>query len=129
MASPSPEHQPSPADLPPIQVERQDDAVIVRVNLKTLDDQSAKRLQEDTTTAAKQNTSLPIVIDLSPVKLLPSITLGTLVRMHNEFKSRRQPLMLAGLSPTVRGVMTITRLDRLFEIHDDLAAALKSVRP
>ena len=35
-----------------------------------------------------------------------------------------QRLMLAGLQPPVREALSITRLDRLFEIHDDVDSAL-----
>jgi anti-sigma B factor antagonist len=71
---------------------------------------------------------VPFVLDMTNVKYLPSLTLGAMVRLANAFRARNQRLILAAMQPTVRQVISITRLDRVFEIHDDVDSALKSVR-
>jgi anti-anti-sigma factor len=63
------------------------------------------------------------------VKFVPSLSLAGLIRIHTEFQSRQQKLILAALQPHVRDTLVITRLDRLFELHDDVATAIRTVRP
>ena len=71
---------------------------------------------------------MPFVLDMANVKYLPSLTLGAMVRLVSEFRARGQRLLLAAMQPTVRQVITITRLDRVFEIYDDVDSAVKAAR-
>jgi anti-anti-sigma factor len=103
--------------------------VILRVQAKSLDEEHVKKLQTEVRAAGAQAGGLPVLIDLSLVRLLPSLTLGALVRMHSESRARQQRLVLCGMQPMVRQVMSITKLDRLLEVQDDLDAALKAVCP
>jgi anti-sigma B factor antagonist len=107
-------------------IEKHDHAVLVTLAVKNMDEQSTRAVQSDIERAALESPGLPFVIDLSSVKLLPSLTIGALVRMNRDFRTRGQRLMLAAVQPTVRQVLAIAKLDRLFEIHDDAAAALKA---
>jgi anti-sigma B factor antagonist len=109
-------------------IERTDDVVVIRVIARDLSDVNSKAVHADVNAAAEQSPALPFILDLANVKFIPSLTLGAMVRLGNAFRSRNQRLMLAGLQPTVRQVMTITKLDRIFEIHDNVDAALKAIR-
>lgn len=113
---------------PATEIERHDDLVIVHVQVKNLDEQNTRMVYSDVTAAAAQAPALPVVLDMVNVKFLPSLTLGAIVRMANEFRARGQRLVVAAMQPTVRQVISITRLDRVFEIHDDLESALKAIR-
>lgn len=112
---------------PATTIEQQDGVIIVHVQVKILDDANTKAVHADLAAAAAASPEMPAVLDLASVKLLPSLTLGMIVRMCNEFRARGQRLALAALQPAVRDVMMITRLDRVFEIHDDVPSAIKSV--
>lgn len=128
----SPSSEPTPvkqdADTPVTQVEQTDEAVVVRVQVRDLDDRYVRRVKDDASSAAQKDPAKPVIVELSVVRLIPSLTLGALVRMSTEFKARNQRLMLAGLQPGVRQIMSITKLDRMFEIHDDLESALRTLR-
>jgi anti-sigma B factor antagonist len=105
-----------------------DDVIVIKVEARNLDEDNTKRVHAEIHAAVEESPTLPFVLDLSNVKFLPSLTLGAMVRLGNEFRSRNQRLLLASLQPTVRQVVTITRLDRIFEIHDDVESAIKALR-
>jgi anti-sigma B factor antagonist len=114
---------------PATSVDRRGDVVIVKVEAKNLDEDNTRRVHADIAAALEQSPrALPFVLDLSNVKFLPSLTLGAMVRLGNEFRSRNQRLILTALQPTIRQVVIITRLDRVFEIHDSVDDALKAIR-
>jgi anti-anti-sigma factor len=60
---------------------------------------------------------------MARVNFMPSMSLAGLLRLSQLFRSRKQRLVLIGLQSSVRETLVVTKLDRLFEIHKDLAAA------
>lgn len=109
-------------------IETQPDVILVRVQAQRLDDESTRRLHADVLAAAAQAAHLPLIIDLSRVDFMPSLSLAAMVRLATDFRSRQQRLMLAALHSDVRKLFVLTRLDRLMELHDDVEAALRTVR-
>lgn len=63
-----------------------------------------------------------VVLDLSEVDFVDSSGLGAIVAAMKQLGSTRR-LDLAGLRPTVERVFRLTRMDSVFTIHADLAAA------
>ena len=110
-------------------VEKQPDAIIVHVQVERLEEDSSHQLQVDVLAAASESPQLPVVVDFAKVSFLPSLSLAALIRLATDFRGRHQRLMLAALQSEVRHVFVLTRLDRLFELHDDVPAALCAVRP
>ena len=45
-----------------------------------------------------------------------------------EFKQTGQRFMLVGIQPSVREVLAITRLDKVFEIYETVDGALDQIR-
>jgi anti-sigma B factor antagonist len=64
-----------------------------------------------------------VVLDLSQVTFLDSSGLGAVVAAR-KLLGPGQVLELAGLTPAVDKVMTLTRMNTVFPIHRDVAAAL-----
>jgi anti-sigma B factor antagonist len=98
-------------------------AVVIKVLLKDLDETHIKSVREEMVPVITASPNSPFILDMSLVKFIPSLTLGQLVKLLQEFKSRGQKFVLASLQPTVRQVFAITRLDRLFEIQPDTQTA------
>lgn len=111
-----------------ISVEHQDQAVILHVEARNLDEANTQRVHAEIANAVEQWPDLPFVLDLSKVKFLPSLTLGAMVKLGNEFRARGQRLLLAHPQPTVKQVIALTRLDRVFEVFDTVDGALTAVR-
>ena len=69
-----------------------------------------------------------IVLDLSGVEFLDSTGLGTMVSLMKALGPEGD-LALAGAQAPVRKLLTLTRLDRVFRLHetpDDAERALRS---
>lgn len=71
--------------------------------------------------------SVPLVLDFSQVSYISSIGLRALMVAIKQVKPRGGRMVLAGLTPLVLEVFTISRFDLLFEIFPDRAAALVAV--
>jgi len=115
------------AETPSIRVEKNAAATVVHVLVTDLDENHIVLLCRELADVVKDEPSLPCILDMSAVKFIPSLTLGALVRLVNEFRSRRQRLIFVNLQATVRKVIAITRMDRVMEILDDIPTALQSV--
>ena len=57
---------------------------------------------------------------------LSSAALGALIKVGHAVSARDGQLRLSDIRPQILEVFKITRLDQMFEIHDDAAEALKS---
>lgn len=110
-------------------IDEQPDVVVVRATCPTFDEDSVHQFRNEVSAAALQAPSKPFVLDLSAVTFLPSMSLAALIRVSAEFRDRQQRLMVAGLQRPVREIFVITRLDRMFDLQDDTAAAIGSLRP
>lgn len=100
-------------------------AIIARVNAKLLDEATILKLTQSID-AAGGDAAGPslVVIDLARVEFLPSLCLGALVQILNSCKARQRKVKLASLRPAIRKTFTITRLDRVFELVDNVDVAL-----
>ena len=64
-----------------------------------------------------------VVLDLGNVDFLDSSGLGAVVAAMKQMGTGRK-LELAGLTPTVKKVFSLTRMDTVFTIHPDAQTAL-----
>ena len=108
-------------------IEVKSNIVVIRALVESFDEDNVRRFQSEVRTASSANAGLPVVLDLAKVNFMPSMSLAALIRLTTEFRGSKQRLVLAGLQPQVREVFVLTRLDRLFEIQDDVAAAFQAV--
>ncbi|MBP7936986.1 MAG: STAS domain-containing protein [Phycisphaerae bacterium] len=108
-------------DSPSTIVERLPNFVVVRVLHESLDEKNLAAVRAETSAAGAESPQLAVVLDMTKVSFVPSLSLGGLVQLTREFKSRGQRFVLSGLQPLVRETLTITRLDRLIEINNDPA--------
>ncbi|MCC5957173.1 MAG: STAS domain-containing protein [Natronohydrobacter sp.] len=63
----------------------------------------------------------PVILDLSRVEFLDSSGLGAIVGVMKLLGTDR-PLEIAGLTPSVRKLFRLTRMDTVFKIHDTVPA-------
>jgi anti-sigma B factor antagonist len=89
-----------------------------------LDYHSSPELREKLTElTAKQ--APKILVDLSGVDYMDSSGIATFVEAFQKAKRYQGRLILAALTPTVRGVFEIAKLDSIFEITSTVAEAEK----
>jgi anti-anti-sigma factor len=105
-------------------VERHPSVVVVRLRADRLDETNLAAVRSEVSAAGLESPHLPVALDMGNVAFLPSLSLGGLVQLAQLFKARSQRLVITDLQAPVRETITITRLDRLFEIQDDLSTLL-----
>jgi anti-sigma B factor antagonist len=69
-----------------------------------------------------------IILNLSAVEFVDSAGLGELVRTHASVRSHGGQLKLVNLHKNVKDLLRTTKLEHVFEIEPDEAAALSSLR-
>jgi anti-sigma B factor antagonist len=74
------------------------------------------------------NETKRIVLNLAWVGHIDSSGLGTLVASFISARHRKAEIKFAALSPRTRRVLTLTNVDRLFEVYDSTEQAVKSFR-
>jgi anti-anti-sigma factor len=111
----------------PVTVETTDTAVIARLNVKFLDDQCLKRMDElvDKAACGRPGVNV-IVLDMSHVQIVPSLGLGAILQLSKKFGERKQHVKLAAVQPQVKTTMAITKLDRILDLEDTVEAAIMS---
>jgi anti-sigma B factor antagonist len=67
-----------------------------------------------------------VVLDLSGVSSVDSAGIGELVLLHRRAQAKNAELKCASLSPFVRDLFDLTRLDSFFEVHSNLNEALEA---
>ena len=105
-----------------------DEIIHAEVQCAELDEDVSNEMQDRMLEAAATNRRLPVVLDMSKVAFVPSLSIGALVTLLTELKKADQRLLLVGLQSPVREVLAITHLDRIFDIHDTVDAALDHIR-
>jgi len=111
------------SELHPIQITIDEKMILSILQCEQMDELHTQEMLDKVIAAARGAPSIPVILDMSGVKFVPSLSLGAMVTLLKTCKENKQRFILAGLQPTVRDVMTACRLDRLFEIYDTLEDA------
>lgn len=69
------------------------------------------------------------VVDLSDTEFIDSAFLGALVTALKRATARDGDILLVGLQQPVKAMFELTRLHRIFQIHETTQSALKSLKP
>lgn len=65
-----------------------------------------------------------VVLDLEPVVAISSRALGQFINFRKTLAEGGGSVSIARVQPTLREVLTVTRLTEMFTIHDDLEGAI-----
>lgn len=69
-----------------------------------------------------------LIIDLSQVEAMDSSGLGALLLAHRQLKDHSIPVILVGVQDFVKSLMSITRIDELFEYYATIEEALDTFK-
>jgi anti-sigma B factor antagonist len=79
-----------------------------------------------TVTRLLEEGKVNLLIDLSAVGFLDSSGLGALVRALTNSQKEGGQTKLLNAGPQIRKLLQMTKLDSVFEIHEDMEAAVSS---
>jgi anti-sigma B factor antagonist len=96
---------------------------VITVEDNRIDAASAVRFKDEMRSLTEDGPA-QVVLDLSGVAFVDSSGLGAIVASMKQMGDGRR-LDLAGLTPDVAKVFRLTRMDSIFVIHEDMAAALQ----
>ena len=109
-----------------IRVRKVDQVTVVEfVDRNILDEANIQRIGEEITELIDSDNNAKLLISFTNVDHLSSAALGTLITINNRLRSGGE-LRLANIDPQILEVFHITRLDKLFNIHETTEDALKA---
>jgi anti-sigma B factor antagonist len=102
-----------------------DDILVFSVEIKRATVDTADLLREKLIKIVKEG-STKVIIDMSQIEFTDSTFLSSLLAGWKQASMNNGDIKLAGLRPAVRYVFKITRLDEVFDIYENTAAAIES---
>jgi anti-anti-sigma factor len=111
-----------------VSIQPHPEAVWAIIQPRTLDDATIGQMQAEVAAAAAQHSNVPVILDMSNVRSVPSTGLGALIGLMRSFKKEGRRFILVGLQTELRTVLAITQLDKLLEIQSNFEAALSRLR-
>jgi len=104
----------------------EDDVPIVSIT-GDIDLEHSPKLREYLKPKAAQKTPR-LLLDFAGVNYIDSSGLATLIEYFQAVQGFKGKLALASLSPRVKNVFEIVRLEQIFSLHPDIASALAALK-
>ncbi|MCZ6734337.1 MAG: STAS domain-containing protein [Planctomycetota bacterium] len=110
-----------------IRVIDQDDVLHIEfVDRNILDEANIQQIGEEISQLVETKLQPKVLISFDNVDHLSSAALGTLITINNKIRGKDGQLRLANIDPQIYEVFVITKLNKLFQIHDSAEQALAS---
>lgn len=91
-----------------------------------LDEANIQQIEEQITEIVERQPRPKLLISFANVDHLSSAALGSLITLNNKIRSKDGQLRLSNIDPQIYEIFVITKLNKLFQIHDDAQAAMAS---
>jgi anti-anti-sigma factor len=96
---------------------------VVFDDARILDETKLEQLSRDLLEMLNKTTEERVVLDFRNVKFMSSSMLGKLIQVNKKAGEFKVKLKLCSIDPEIRQVFKITKLDKVFDIEADEAAA------
>lgn len=90
------------------------------VDRNILDEANIQAISEEITGVIESATTPKLLISFSNVDHLSSAALGALITINNKIREKSGQLHLSNIDPQIYEVFMITRLNKLFNIHESM---------
>ena len=111
-----------------LRIEDQDGITRIEfVDRNILDEANIQQIGEEITQIIDAAPQPKLLISFENVDHLSSAALGTLITINNKVRSKGGQLRLADIDKQIYEVFVITKLNKLFEIHETSEQALASL--
>jgi anti-sigma B factor antagonist len=105
-----------------------DVAVVTILESRILDEGNINEIGRALMDLVTKQYMIKMVIDMGEVKYLSSAVLRQLIALYKAITAEKGDLKICRVCKDVREVFTITQLDKMIEIKDDLASAVNSFK-
>jgi anti-sigma B factor antagonist len=102
--------------------------VVGFVDRNILDEPSIQQIGQEIGALIDSSPSPKLLLDFERVEHLSSAALGTLITVNNRVREKDGQLRLSNIDKQIYEVFAITKLNKLFQIHDTTAKAMKSFK-
>jgi len=96
------------------------------IDRNILDEANIQLISDEISRIIDQESAPKLLISFANVDHLSSAALGALITINNKVRNKSGQLRLASIDPQIYEVFVITRLNKLFQIHESPEDALKS---
>jgi len=93
-----------------------------------LDEANIQQIEEQITEIIERQPRPKLLISFANVDHLSSAALGSLITLNNKIRAKDGQLRLSNIDPQIYEIFVITKLNKLFQIHDDAPAAMASFK-
>ena len=93
-----------------------------------LEEASIQQIGDEVSALIEASANPKLLIDFQGVEHLSSAALGTLITINNRIRQKGGQLRLCCIDAQILEVFVITKLNKLFQIYDDVAGAVASFR-
>ena len=108
-----------------LDIEEVGDVTVARfIDKKILDEGNIQIIGNQLFGLVEDDGRQKIVLDFSNVEYLSSAALGKLITMDKKVKASKGRLRLCSVRPDIYEVFAITKLNKLFDMHEDQEKAL-----
>lgn len=112
-----------------LRVRRQDNVTQIEfIDRNILDEANIQMIGEEISGLVDAEKAPKLLISFTNVDHLSSAALGTLITINNKVRAKSGQLKLANIDPQIYEVFVITRLNRLFQIHETTDEAMKAFK-
>lgn len=109
-----------------LSVNRKEDVNVVEfTDRKILEELSIREIEEELFGLVAAEAPIKLLLNFKNVEHLSSAALGMLINLEKQVARADGHLMLSDINPQIFEVFKITRLHKMFEIHDTAAEAMK----
>ncbi|MHC4112699.1 MAG: STAS domain-containing protein [Planctomycetota bacterium] len=113
---------------PRISVEYAENATIVTfVDEKILEEMDIQALQASVMSVIEEAERINLVLDFCNVQFFSSAVLGLLMRISKKVYEQEGQLRLCNISPRIYEIFKITRLNKIFDIYENVKSATESL--
>lgn len=100
--------------------------IITFMDQKILEETQIQALEHSVLPVIEQTQSPTVVLDFVNVRFLSSAVLGLLIRISKKVYQKNGQLRLCSIHPKIFEIFKITRLDKVFDIHQDREEAVNN---
>jgi anti-sigma B factor antagonist len=98
------------------------------IDRNILDEANIQQIADEIAGLIDRAPAPKILICFENVDHLSSAALGALITINNRIKAKGGQMRLSNIDPQIYEVFVITKLNRIFEIHDSVEQAMGSFR-
>jgi len=118
-----------PSEASRLRIKKVSDVTQVEfIDRNILDEANIQLIGEEIASIVEASPKPKLLISFTNVDHLSSAALGTLITINNKVRQVSGQLRLSDIDPQIYEVFVITKLNKLFEIHETAVDALKSFK-